>query len=45
EKTYSLDEKKDDIQELLENEKKNEKWQEVLDGWKEKSIEKFEKRL
>ena len=45
EKTYTLEEKKDDIEEELKNQKQLEKWQEIVNEWKEKSIKKYEKRL
>lgn len=45
EKTYTLDEKKEDIENQLKNQKQQEKWQEVVNEWKEKSIKKYERRL
>ena len=45
EKTYTLEEKKEDIEEHLKNHKQQEKWQEIVNEWKEKSIKKFEIRL
>ncbi|NLJ66449.1 MAG: hypothetical protein GX340_03940, partial [Clostridiales bacterium] len=45
EKTYTLEEKKDEIKEILDVKKQDEKWAEVLEEWKEKHIKKFEKRL
>ncbi|NLN41795.1 MAG: hypothetical protein GX160_07425 [Clostridiales bacterium] len=45
EKTNTLEEKKEDIEEHLKNHKQQEKWQEIVNEWKEKSIKKFENRL
>jgi foldase protein PrsA len=45
EKTHTLDEKKEDIHKVLESQKQHEKWQQVLEEWKEKQIKKFERRL
>ena len=45
EKTYTMEEKKDDIEEVLEDQKQDEKWKEVVEDWKEKQVKKFEKRL
>lgn len=45
EKTYTMDEKKDDIKEVVKKQKQDDKWEEVKEDWKEKQIKKFEKRL
>ncbi|HZJ58305.1 MAG TPA: peptidyl-prolyl cis-trans isomerase [Clostridia bacterium] len=45
EKTYTLEEKRDDIKEILDRQEQDEKWKEVVDDWKEKLVKKFEKRL
>jgi foldase protein PrsA len=45
EKTYTLEEKKDEIKEILDRKKQDEKWAEVVEEWKEKHIKKFERRL
>ncbi len=45
EKTYTLEEKKEDIEKQLKNQKQQEKWSEIVSEWKEKSIKKFERRL
>ncbi len=45
EKTYTLDEKKEEIKDLLESQKRDEKWKEVVDDWKEKLTKKYERRL
>ena len=37
EKVYTLEEKQDEIQEFLDQQKKNEKWTELTDQWKEES--------
>lgn len=45
EKTYTLEEKKEDIEEQLKSEKRQEKWEEILSEWKDKSVKVYEKRL
>ena len=45
EKTYTLEEKKEDIEKQLKNQKQQEQWSEIVSEWKEKSIKKFERRL
>lgn len=45
EKTHTLDEKKEDIEEALKMQKQDEKWREVVEDWKETQIKRFEKHL
>lgn len=45
-KEYTLEEKKDLIKEMVEYEKKNEKWASIMEEWEEQAqIKKYERRL
>ena len=46
EKDYTLDETKDIIREIVDSEKKNEKWASLIEEWEEEAkIKRYEKRL
>jgi len=45
EKTYTLEEKKEELEPVVEDHKKTEKWNSLLEEWKKKEVKMYEKRL
>src|SRR5690606_6742321 len=45
EKTYTIDEKQEELKTAVEEQKKSEKWNSLLEEWMDKEVKKYENRL